>query len=193
MNQVETSAFWWPPLTTSQPWRSLVRRHPLQRGVDYKLVEEVRKSDPSFVREARTRYLTEETGRRRADLAADAAFAKSRTWPETDLCFLRLIYRDNAKVLRVLERELRGLSRPERPGRLTEDQIEQARRFPITQLLDKRVGEKVICPGHTDKTASCLVYEDHVHCYSCGFHADAIDWLRKTRDLTFIQAVRALL
>lgn len=29
---------------------------------------------------------------------------------------------------------------------------------------------KINCPFHTDKTASLALYEDHAHCYGCGWH-----------------------
>ncbi len=35
---------------------------------------------------------------------------------------------------------------------------------------------KINCflPAHTDKTASLLIDDDHVHCFGCGYHADII-------------------
>lgn len=34
---------------------------------------------------------------------------------------------------------------------------------------------KVRCPRHADKTPSLHVYDDGIHCYSCGWHGDAVD------------------
>lgn len=38
-------------------------------------------------------------------------------------------------------------------------------------------GRKVLCisPGHSEAEPSMHVYEDHVHCFGCGFHADVTD------------------
>lgn len=38
-------------------------------------------------------------------------------------------------------------------------------------------GNKALCvaPDHADEDPSMHVYEDHVHCYSCGFHGDVVD------------------
>jgi DNA primase len=38
-------------------------------------------------------------------------------------------------------------------------------------------GRKVSCisPGHSDAEPSMHVYEDHVHCFGCGFHSDVTD------------------
>ena len=31
-----------------------------------------------------------------------------------------------------------------------------------------------LCPFHAEKTPSCKVFPDHVHCFGCGFHGDVI-------------------
>lgn len=31
-----------------------------------------------------------------------------------------------------------------------------------------------LCPNHAEKTPSLKVYERHVHCFGCGFHADVL-------------------
>src|SRR5215218_1117076 len=38
-------------------------------------------------------------------------------------------------------------------------------------------GNKARCvnPDHTDNNPSMHIYDDHVHCYSCGFHGDVTD------------------
>jgi hypothetical protein len=36
---------------------------------------------------------------------------------------------------------------------------------------------KIRCPFHDEKTPSLQIYPDHFHCYGCGAHGDAIDWL----------------
>jgi DNA primase len=32
-----------------------------------------------------------------------------------------------------------------------------------------------VAPGHQDNGPSMHVYDDHVHCFSCGFHGDVTD------------------
>jgi DNA primase len=34
---------------------------------------------------------------------------------------------------------------------------------------------KGLCIAHSEKTPSMHVYDDHVHCFSCGFHGDVVD------------------
>jgi len=52
------------------------------------------------------------------------------------------------------------------------------------------------CPFHTEKTASFSVYETRekwrFHCFGCGAGGDAIDYLQKTRNVTFKQATQIL-
>lgn len=163
------------------------------RALDRALMAQVREEDPDFVRGARVAYLKDESARLRADLADDATFGKSRAWPPADLALLRSCYRDGAARLKKMERELSSLSRPVTRDRVTEEQMQQAREFPITQLLDKKVGEKVICPGHDDKNASAHVYAWGVKCFVCGSHYNAVGWLMQVNGLTFIEAVRDLI
>jgi DNA primase len=48
---------------------------------------------------------------------------------------------------------------------------------PLVRLVEPSKGGKAHCvaPGHQDNNPSMHVYEDHVHCYSCGFHGDVTD------------------
>ncbi|MFN3288338.1 MAG: CHC2 zinc finger domain-containing protein, partial [Sphingomonadaceae bacterium] len=42
---------------------------------------------------------------------------------------------------------------------------------------------KGCCPFHQEKTPSFHVFEDHYHCFGCGAHGSAIDWLIQTQGL----------
>lgn len=48
------------------------------------------------------------------------------------------------------------------------------------------------CPFHVEKTPSFHVYGDHYHCFGCGKHGDAIDWLTSKRGMSFQAAVAHL-
>jgi Toprim domain/CHC2 zinc finger len=54
------------------------------------------------------------------------------------------------------------------------------------------VSGKVHCPFHDDTNPSCHIYDDHYHCFACGAHGDAIDWLREVEGLSFRAAQDAL-
>ena len=53
---------------------------------------------------------------------------------------------------------------------------------------------KALCPFHIEQTASFTVTDvkGFFHCFSCGAHGDAIEWLIETKGLTFVEAVKHL-
>ncbi|MDE2392018.1 MAG: DNA primase [Rhodospirillales bacterium] len=58
----------------------------------------------------------------------------------------------------------------------------------------KRQGKVVkgCCPFHAEKTPSFQVWHDHYHCYGCGEHGDAVQFVQKVKNYTFPEAVRDL-
>ena len=163
------------------------------RGVDWTLVEQMRKEEPEFCKTARQNYLRQEISRRKFNLAADAAWAKASVLDEGDLCFLRSCYQDDLAKVRRLESELERLARPVSDDRLTEAQIEEARQYSLARFLDKKIGDKIICPSHEDKNASGHLYTWGMKCFSCGAALDTIGYLQKVQGLSFIAAVRSLI
>ena len=79
------------------------------------------------------------------------------------------------------------------------EQIEQARsRTDIyggaLELVRKGREFAACCPYHNEKTPSFYIYPDgHFHCFGCGAHGTAIDFVMRTRNLDFAAAVRWLL
>jgi hypothetical protein len=51
---------------------------------------------------------------------------------------------------------------------------------------------KVRCPFHDDDTPSCHIYADHFHCFACGAHGSAIDWLREVEGMDHVAAIELL-
>ena len=45
-----------------------------------------------------------------------------------------------------------------------------------------------LCPFHGESTPSFAIYVDHGHCFGCGWHGDAISWLRDREGLDFRSA-----
>src|ERR671910_1430342 len=45
----------------------------------------------------------------------------------------------------------------------------------IERLIETNGQRKALCVSHSEKDPSMHVYEDHVHCFSCGFHGDVVD------------------
>ena len=54
----------------------------------------------------------------------------------------------------------------------------------------------ITCPAHADQHPSCFVYDGpeggHLHCYACGYHADAYEYLTTHAGLTRRQALEHL-
>jgi hypothetical protein len=65
---------------------------------------------------------------------------------------------------------------------VTPPSIVTPRRISLVELIgevdaDGNLSRKIHCPFHDDGTPSLHVYDDHFHCYGCGAHGDAVDWL----------------
>ena len=88
-----------------------------------------------------------------------------------------------------------------------------SRRFPEAFLQDVRARTRLVeligrdlrltrrgkeheglCPFHAEKTPSFTVVEakGFYHCFGCGAHGDAIEYLRASRGLSFAEAVKQL-
>ena len=48
------------------------------------------------------------------------------------------------------------------------------------------------CPFHHEKTPSFKVYADHYHCFGCGAHGDALDFVVETQNCTIAEAIERL-
>jgi len=65
--------------------------------------------------------------------------------------------------------------------------------IPLDRLVETNGHRKALCVAHDEKTASMHVYEDHVHCYSCGFHGDVTNvWQAKKGIRSPLEAARDL-
>jgi DNA polymerase len=59
--------------------------------------------------------------------------------------------------------------------------------------LASLVGSEVICcPFHADSTPSLRLYPDHFHCFGCGAHGDAVDWLMMVDNMSREDALALL-
>lgn len=83
--------------------------------------------------------------------------------------------------------------------RLSNDEIERARRrFDIiaAEVPLRRVGREMsgLCPFHSEKSPSFYVAPDKgfYHCFGCGAHGSVIDYLMRTRNLDFPNAVHEI-
>lgn len=76
---------------------------------------------------------------------------------------------------------------------ITDKDIEIARYYPIINLLSESPKKHFIhCPFHSEKTPSCRVYSNYIHCYGCGKHVDSIGYIMETQGKSFINSVKLL-
>ncbi len=62
----------------------------------------------------------------------------------------------------------------------------------VVTLADKSGSHEGLCPFHAEATPSFKVFADHYHCFGCGAHGNAIEFLMEQQGLSFPEAVRAL-
>jgi len=78
------------------------------------------------------------------------------------------------------------------------DDIERIRAaVPFPELVERDHGAiprdfTICCPFHSEKTGSFHIYKDHGHCFGCAEHVDIFGYWRKTRDVDFKEAMKAL-
>lgn len=167
--------------------------------IDWVLVEQMKRDEPAFVKQARVDYLKQEIKRLDAELDDDVLFHISinARMPATDDApttqLLLMSMRDEKKTrMNKMKLELKSLRRADTEGWLTTEQIDRARAVPLTSLIEQVAGKNVLCPSHNDTTPSLTVYEDHAFCFVCRAHFDSIAWTMKVRGLSFVDAVKVL-
>ena len=116
----------------------------------------------------------------------DDPVARAMARIEQDTVFLPL-----AKELRAVALAMRG-DEP-KPGAITDEMIEQARQFPITNLIHFTRGAALaFC--HPDKKPSMthFIKGNRAHCWPCGKSYDPIGVLMTRDGMNFKDAVRQL-
>lgn len=65
---------------------------------------------------------------------------------------------------------------------------------PHIELKKSGAAYKAICPFHDEKTPSLMIQkgDHHYHCYGCGAHGDAIQFLMTHLRMSFIESVESL-
>lgn len=70
--------------------------------------------------------------------------------------------------------------------------IARAKEFPFSKLTEVNRAGFTKCPFHEDKTPSMYVKNNFYHCFSCGVTGDTIDYIIKTKNISFVEAVKLL-
>lgn len=73
-------------------------------------------------------------------------------------------------------------------------EVERARAYPIKNLVTFNERGYAKCIFHSERTPSMKIYADnHVYCFGCSKHADAIAVVREMHNLSFEDAVKMLI
>jgi DNA polymerase len=79
------------------------------------------------------------------------------------------------------------------PADEPEDDEDNDTVVPLSDLIGEPIENgKVLCPFHDDTIPSLQIYSDHYHCFVCGAHGTAIDWLMQVEGTERGEAVHLL-
>jgi len=78
-------------------------------------------------------------------------------------------------------------------GKISDEDIQNARDAPMGELLNHKKGGSLCCPFHDDKHPSAAIKNNRLHCFVCNQTWDSIEVARKIKGMGFIEAVRFLI
>ena len=92
----------------------------------------------------------------------------------------------------MMRRKCLKLEIPQYSNSLSEEEIASAKAYPFEALLGGKM--KVVCPFHDERTPSFSVFrkENYGKCFGCNWWGDTIDFVMKSEELSFPDAVRRL-
>jgi hypothetical protein len=118
-----------------------------------------------------------------------------------NLILTEMVYSTAGKKLDNLNKQIRwfkmGLVQINQNDQiLTDDQVQEARDFPVEELIEtKKINKMWCCPFHEDNTPSFHIYKNNSwHCFGCQAHGNnAVDYIMKKNNLEFVEAVKLLI
>jgi len=97
------------------------------------------------------------------------------------------------KIIEDCEMRLRLLKPAKSKSGITEEMIQKAKQYPISELLITPIrGNVTNCIAHEDKNPSMNIKNNWAYCYSCGFRGDSISVYMRLNAVDFKTAVRNL-
>lgn len=76
--------------------------------------------------------------------------------------------------------------------KISDEDIERAREYPIKELLNIEKRGNISCPFHDDKHPSASIKDNKLHCFTCGETWGSIDVVMKRDNMGFMEAVKFL-
>lgn len=165
----------------------MIERLQEKQRVDASIAEWLKEFPDDFKKERRLRYLKQQhhwLAHQFSKLLDDDKKANPnfRYW-------LDKAFDDIHKKMRRLSFEIKLLEGSE--DKITPEQIARAREYPITDLIEHRAGFAK-CPFHNDHKPSMYLKNNFYHCFVCEANGDVIDFLMKTANISFRDAVDKL-
>lgn len=96
------------------------------------------------------------------------------------------------KEINKLDREIQHYETPKPLVGTTEEMIENARKFPIENLIEINARGFAICPFHNDHNPSAYCNKNYLYCFSCNEQADTIKLYMHLHNCSFKEAVAQL-
>ncbi len=113
---------------------------------------------------------------------------------EVYLGFLDYTFEKEIKKIKKRIRKLESYlpSKEKKEGKISKKDIENARNYPFEDLIPVNRAKFALCPFHNDTKPSMYVKNNFYYCFTCGARGDIIDYVMKTENLTFYQAIKRL-
>lgn len=106
--------------------------------------------------------------------------------------FIEADIKDVESRIKVINQYLSS-DQPEMPGRITDNDIANAKNYPFEKLITTKKGFAK-CPFHQENTASFYINKkkNYGKCFGCGWSGDTIAYIMETEKVGFIEAVKML-
>ena len=81
-----------------------------------------------------------------------------------------------------------------RKNEITDRMIQRAREYPFENLIEFNRAKKTLCVFHSEKHPSLSLNPktNRIKCFGCGINYDTIEYIIKTQNLSFVEAVKYL-
>lgn len=149
-------------------------------------VRELTMQNPDLARTCRIEYLNN----RKWEIYKEVA-----RWL-TDLAKYNLLqYADISKEqteLSKINKEIYRYEHPKYMEGITDEMIQTAREYPITDLIEVNQRGFAVCPFHDDHNPSAFCKNNYLYCFACNTQADTIKLYMHLNNCDFKTAVKEL-
>lgn len=163
------------------------------------LREEIEAETPGWLRQRRRNYLREQMFWYLGELISFYQWYKEATEQGIEYIIKAIIgifaqYEKWEEKLKRAKLEYDDLSnsKQDNPNIITQTLIEQAKEYPIEEIVEVNRQGFAFCAFHEDKHPSMYCKNNFYHCFSCQANGDTISLYQKLHNVDFKQAVQFL-